>query len=96
VFLAAAACCITMNLDNDSSDDEFFGKQEEKGGEKLTHGVQNVSSKHYRVEGVMNAETNPESLSCRESKAQETIFRCVRGSTRLFLIPFYVPEFFHF
>jgi hypothetical protein len=69
-----------MNLNNYNSDDEFFGKQVEVGGESLSHGVQHLSSNNYIVEGV----NNTESLSCRESKAQETIFRCVRGSTRLF------------
>lgn len=81
-----------MTSDLDSSDDEFFGKQEEVEGENLTGGMQDYSSKKCLVEGVNLTEIMPESLSCRERKAQETIFRCVRGSASLFFIDSVLPS----
>jgi hypothetical protein len=73
-----------MTSDPDGSDDEFFGKQEEVGAENLTEEMQDFSSKNCAGEGVNATEIIPESLSCRERKAQETIFRCVHGSAYLF------------
>ncbi len=66
-----------MNLDNDSSDDEFFGKQEEEAEGRVTvFPVNESTSSRTILEGQDNI-INHESLSCREWKAQETNFRCV-------------------